>query len=324
MGLTLRQLAVFRCLAAHGNTRSAAAEIGLTPSAVNRILCQMEDELGTQLFNRTRGQLTATAEGLALANVVVDILQSYDQIESITKDQSNSQYRTLRIGSITTLSPVLLPRVVSILSKRYGNIRFSIKSAKQNFLETSIENGDLDLAVVVLPAEHGSANIQTVGTLSRVCILPLGHRLASRDIIQPSDLIDEEFISHTESSKIRRITDEFFVRNQVQRTMAFEGRSTEIRCAMVAQGLGVSLALRPYAEMWSKRLVIRPFLHDYPFQVGVVSSAKTPLSQVGKDFISELKTVVASLGRDRPKQDRDSQLDRSAVSKEQHPRKNRA
>lgn len=319
MDVTLRQLRVFRSLAVTGTTRAAAAQIGLTQSAVNRILCQLEDQLGTQLFSRSKGKLTLTAQGMTLVSIANDVVQNLDEVQSITKEQANSRYRTLRIGCINTLSSVLLPRAIATISQRYGNLRFSVTSAIQRHLESITRNGELDIAVIALPAEHASTEVEIVGTMDRVCILPLGHRLAGCDAIEASDLVDEEFISHTEGSEIRRITDEFFIKNHVRRSMAFEARSTEIRCAMVAQGLGVSLVLLPYAQMWSKRLVIRPFLHDYPFQVGVTKPAEPSMAKAVSDFVSELRMVVKSIGRALPDQEGKNQIPRSARSANQPP-----
>jgi DNA-binding transcriptional LysR family regulator len=61
--MKLRQLEAMRAVLARGTTTHAGELIGLTQSAVSRLIKQLEDELGFKLFDRRHGRLLITPEG---------------------------------------------------------------------------------------------------------------------------------------------------------------------------------------------------------------------------------------------------------------------
>ena len=63
---TLPGLEAFEAVARHRSFTRAAAELGVTPSAVSHRVAALEDALGLQLFSRAGRQVSLTAEGRAL------------------------------------------------------------------------------------------------------------------------------------------------------------------------------------------------------------------------------------------------------------------
>ena len=51
----------------HGNFTRAAAELGVTPTAVSLRIRDLEAELGAELFHRSGPRIAATEAGAALA-----------------------------------------------------------------------------------------------------------------------------------------------------------------------------------------------------------------------------------------------------------------
>ena len=59
------EMSVFATVAQEGSLSAAARALGLTPSAVSRIIARTEQRLGTRLLLRTTRAITFTAEGEA-------------------------------------------------------------------------------------------------------------------------------------------------------------------------------------------------------------------------------------------------------------------
>src|SRR5438105_12525184 len=67
-----------------GGFSMAAREMGLTPSAVSKIVTRLEERLGVRLLNRTTRRLALTAEGEAFFHrgqrIVADIAEAEDEV----------------------------------------------------------------------------------------------------------------------------------------------------------------------------------------------------------------------------------------------------
>ncbi|TDG13579.1 LysR family transcriptional regulator [Seongchinamella unica] len=72
--LPLNAMRAFEVAARHCHLRRAAEELGVTHGAVSRQIRQLEAQLGTELFDRSKNRLTLTLEGRRLALAVGEAL----------------------------------------------------------------------------------------------------------------------------------------------------------------------------------------------------------------------------------------------------------
>src|ERR1044072_7289261 len=81
------EMEVFAKVAQEGSLSAAARALGLTPSAVSRILARTEQRLGTRLLLRTTRAITLTAEGEAYLRAARRILADLAEVEDAITDQ---------------------------------------------------------------------------------------------------------------------------------------------------------------------------------------------------------------------------------------------
>lgn len=81
------EMGVFVSVAQEGSLSAAARTLGLTPSAVSRIIARTEQRLGTRLLLRTTRSLTFTAEGEAFLRGARRILADMAEVEEAIADQ---------------------------------------------------------------------------------------------------------------------------------------------------------------------------------------------------------------------------------------------
>jgi DNA-binding transcriptional LysR family regulator len=104
-----------------------------------------------------------------------------------------------------------------------------------------------------------------------VAVLPAGHRLCKKAVLQPQDFANERFISLAGGDPYRRAIDAMFLEASVQRMTPFETASASAVCAMVQQGLGLAI-VNPLtaAAMAGPQLVVRPLSVAIPFNVSLL------------------------------------------------------
>jgi hypothetical protein len=108
--------------------------------------------------------------------------------------------------------------------------------------------------------EHPEVRTELLCKVPLACILPPGHRLASKREIQPKDLAGERFASFRHDSSVRRGIDRVFDQAKVKRTVALEAPMAPSICAFVARGIR-SMSARSRRRWWcgpSSRASSRP------------------------------------------------------------------
>ena len=91
-------MVVFATVAEEGSLSAAARALGLTPSAVSRIIARTEQRLGTRLLLRTTRAITFTAEGEAYLRGARRILADMAEVEEAIADQGVPRGR-LRVSA---------------------------------------------------------------------------------------------------------------------------------------------------------------------------------------------------------------------------------
>ncbi|MER2104337.1 MAG: LysR family transcriptional regulator [Pseudomonas atacamensis] len=115
------EMSVFVTVAQEGSLSAAARALGLTPSAVSRIIARAEQRLGTRLLLRTTRALTFTAEGEAFLRGARRILADMDEVEGAITDQGVPKGR-LRVSAALGHGRLTIVPLVAAFTTRYPNI----------------------------------------------------------------------------------------------------------------------------------------------------------------------------------------------------------
>ncbi|MGH6943103.1 MAG: LysR family transcriptional regulator [Geminicoccaceae bacterium] len=294
--MNLRQFEALRLVLARGTTKHAAEALGVTQSAVSRQIMALEASLGFSLFERRNGRLVVTPEGQHFYKAVENVLLEMDQIRAMARDTSTMRIGSLRLAAMPALAFGLLPAAIKRIRTRYRRIKISVDVAVRHVVEEGIAGGKYDLGLVTLPIENDTLNVEPICRMECVCVLPTGHRLGDRPVIEARELEDEEFISLEPETMMRYRTDELFGRLGVRRSLCLETHSTVMICSLVASGVGVSLVHKFIADAFSDRLVVKPFLPALQFEYGLLLPAGPALSPIAREFLATLRRSIAEAG----------------------------
>jgi DNA-binding transcriptional LysR family regulator len=128
-------LSVFTKVAEHGGFTAAARRLGLSVSAVTKTVARLEDELGTQLFNRTTRQLHTTDFGQEFYERCVRILADLEDAEAALRQGSVSYTGRVRVLTPFSFGRVTLVPELPAFLRKYPDIQ----------LDLSFSDGPVDL-----------------------------------------------------------------------------------------------------------------------------------------------------------------------------------
>ncbi|NOX42747.1 MAG: LysR family transcriptional regulator [Gammaproteobacteria bacterium] len=137
----LNSIRVFEAAARLSSFKAAAEELNVTPTAISHQIRNLEEKLGTLLFERKTRAIALTPEGLQLAQVSYQALQ---QIASILEDISGIQ-TVVTVATTSSFAAMWLVPRLARFQKRHPEIQVEIKTGEQ--LDDLQKDRRIDLAI---------------------------------------------------------------------------------------------------------------------------------------------------------------------------------
>ncbi|KOV66129.1 LysR family transcriptional regulator [Streptomyces sp. MMG1121] len=195
-GLDVRRLQVLRSVVTSGSVSAAATALGYTPSAVSQQVAALERQTGTALLERAGRGVRPTAAALLLAEHAAVIERQLAQAGAALADLLAGRTGTLTVRYFATAAADLVAPAVAALRADHPEVRLDLGMTDPADPLPEVLDGRADLAVVVRPrtAEHpGLRLVHLLDEPFRV-VLPKGHPLAARRVIDLADLAGEPWV----------------------------------------------------------------------------------------------------------------------------------
>src|ERR1700710_381985 len=134
-----------------GSIRKAADQLNVTASAVNRRIMDLEDELGTPLFERRPRGVRLTAAGEVFVSYLRQQDGDVERMKSHIEDLKGMRRGTVRIACSQALALDFLPREIGEFRKRHPLVSFDVKVLDHEQGMTALAAYEVDLALVFRP-----------------------------------------------------------------------------------------------------------------------------------------------------------------------------
>lgn len=149
-----RILKYFLTVAHTKNITQAAKLLHITQPTLSRQLKQLETELNAQLIIRGKREITLTAQGKILERQSQTLLKVINQTkEEIQNFDQNSLNGTISIGYVESSASFFINNVIAQFQEKHPLVKFQTYSAIGDDIKDRIDNGLLDLGVVITPIE---------------------------------------------------------------------------------------------------------------------------------------------------------------------------
>lgn len=149
-----RILKYFLTVAHTKNITQAANLLHITQPTLSRQLKQLETELNAKLLIRGKREITLTAQGKILERQAKTLLQVINQTkEEIQNFDLNSLNGTIRIGYVESNASFFINDTIAQFQKKHPLVKFQTYSAIGDDIKNQIDNGILDIGIVITPIE---------------------------------------------------------------------------------------------------------------------------------------------------------------------------
>ncbi len=186
--MELRVLKYFLAVASEKSVTGAAHRLHVTQPTLSRQLKDLEDELGQRLFIRGSHSVSLTAEGMLLRQRAEEIMTIVDK----TRSDFSAKHRIagdVYIGGGESEVMSILAEVIRDVRERLPGIRFHLHSGNAEDLKERLDRGTLDFGVFIQPVDISKYDAIALPDKDVWgLVMPVGHPLAEKKGIAPSDL----------------------------------------------------------------------------------------------------------------------------------------
>jgi DNA-binding transcriptional LysR family regulator len=240
------RLHALAALEAAGSFSGAAADLGISQSAVSQHVAALERQVATVLVDRGSRPVQLTAAGHVLAEHARAVAVRLESAERDLDDVLGRQERRLRLGSVPTALASFVPGAIARMRAEHPDVTLTVVDDHVQGLLPRLRERELDLAVVFTTpgTEHLGADLVTVPLFDDAyrVLVPIHHRLAKADK-DPTlrDLRDEDWVGGAGGSTWFRVV------RDACRAQGFEPHVGVVSDdhlavqAFVAAGLGVAV-----------------------------------------------------------------------------------
>lgn len=267
--MTLIELRYIAMLAQEQHFGRAAEACHVSQPTLSIAVKKIEQELGVNLFERTKSSVRITELGTQIAAQAARVLEQVAVIQDIADEGKDQLSCPLAIGAIFTLGPYLLPQLIPHLRQQAPSMPLYVEEDYRANLCKKLCNGALDVIIVSLPFNEPDVVTQILYEEPFVVIMPHAHALAMKAEVAAGDIDPQELLMLGEGHCFREqsLAGNMQWRRMSgaaagQRSAPAEGNTLETLRHMVAAGLGVAVmpqSAAPPALLAALNLVARPY-----------------------------------------------------------------
>lgn len=243
--ITFKQLQIFKSIADTGSFTAAAQELYIAQPSVSTHMKNLEDAIGTPLFEQIGRRIHLTACGQQLVHTCEELFVILSKFETYVADQQGISGGTLTFAGVTT-TEYFAPILLGTFGKRYPEVIISLNIVDRGTLLYRLKNNRDDLYLIdQIPDDVEVATIPFIENPLVVVANP-NHRLTRKKKINIRELESEPFLLREDGSGTRIALKKFLTGRNITLNIRMELSSNEALKRAISSNMGISI-LSKYA-----------------------------------------------------------------------------
>lgn len=188
--MELRVLKYFLMVAREENITKAAQLLHITQPTLSRQLMQLEEELGCELFHRSKHRIYLTDDGMLLKKRAQDIIALAERTEKEFADKKEELAGEIVFGCGETKSVQELVKIIAEFSREYPMVQYEMYTANADDIKERMDKGLVDIGLLTEPVDISKYNFLRLKRKEQWGVLvPNDSELAMKDTVTPEDLL---------------------------------------------------------------------------------------------------------------------------------------
>jgi len=260
--IDIRHLDYFVEVARQKSFSKAALICHVSQSAISKMIKDLEQELGTTLFNRTSKYVQLTDTGLIFLNQAQQVVVMFHNLTTEFETKIKMEKGKISIGLPPIVSSTIFAELLGEFKKKYPQIDIGLSEYGSKKIALAIQDGTLDAGVICIVPNHHYFDSLSFSKDPLCVIVSAQNPISLFPSIKLASLSNESFVLYSQDFSlhdeiINQCRAEGFSPNVI-----FETSQRDLMTQMVAANLGIAFLPSAVCKgLDARRIVTVPLTH---------------------------------------------------------------
>jgi len=174
--MELRHLRYLVAVAEELHFGRAAIRLNISQPPLSQQIRQLEEELGVQLFERTKREVRLTEAGKRLVEEAHQVLGRIDHFSKVASQAGGGEIGHLSAGVTGGVNQILV-ETLRLLGKTYPGVRIELQYMSTGTQTEALREGRIDIGFLNLPVQEPALVVESIKAEPLWIALPRNHPL---------------------------------------------------------------------------------------------------------------------------------------------------
>ncbi|HBO72166.1 MAG TPA: RpiR family transcriptional regulator [Acinetobacter sp.] len=291
--MELRHLRYFITVAEELNFSKAAIKLHTAQPSLSQQIKDLEDDVGVQLFHRTKRKVELTEEGHVFLEQARLTLNQADKAVTMARQVAAAKVQFLRIGFVPSAEIRIFPYIIPRLRVKIPKLQIRTLNLKESDQINELKKGDLDIIFINQDFQNDTFASQLVLKEPLIFMLPKRHPLANVDEITTDQLngLDLTILSHKLSQPLAKTILQFIDQHQIKFKTIHEANGIAESIEAVDSGQSCAILPSYMQALATEKVVVKALNHALPCLDVFMSFNKISSNETTEQFLEEIRLV---------------------------------
>ena len=291
--MELRHLRYFITVAEELSFSKAALKLHTAQPSLSQQIKDLEDDIGVQLFHRTKRKVELTEEGLVFLEQARLTLTQADKAITMARQVAAAKVQYLKIGFVPSAEIRIFPYILPRLRVKLPKLQIRTLNLKESDQIAELKKGDLDMIFINQEFQNEVFASQLILKEPLVFMLPKQHPLAQLTEIPVGQLngLAITVLSQKLSQPLFDTITQYIEQRQIQFQTISEANSIAESIQAVHSGQSCAILPSYMQALATDQIVMRPLSHALPCLDVFFSYNKLEPSLATEQFLEEIRQV---------------------------------
>ena len=293
----LRHLRYFQVLAETLNFTRAAERAHVTQSTLSHQIKQLEEQIGTRLFDRIGKRVVITESGEVFLAFIARALKEVDQGLGALKRDPNALTGVIRVGATHTFCLQFIPICVATFVGRYTGVKVIVEELAADAIAAGLKGGSLDLGITYRPSGPGDLLFEPLYNEELMLVVGSEHPFAKRKRLRMVELHHQRLVLLPEAFATRQLLEECFTACGAEPLVVAEMNTLAPMLGLVERTSIATIVARN-AVVPSRALHVIPLENPTPIRTpGMLMQRQPTQSSAVKSFAAIVRKIAVDSSR---------------------------
>lgn len=234
--MNFKQCIIFREIARTKNFTKAANNMYLTQSAVSHAVKDLEEEAGTQLFERLHRSVKLTPAGELFLREIQPIIEEFESVEAHLPNLEKGP--PIKIASCITYAQTELPQLLRRFTEKYPEASFNVQVFPASDSITRLERGEVDVAFIEGHVLQPAFEAKKIADY-RLCVVAAAD--AAEEELSFEELMQRPLLLRERGSAVREAFESIAVLQGFKLFPMWESIDSQALISAIKAGFGLSV-----------------------------------------------------------------------------------